>query len=87
MHTEQSVCATETGIDQRKLQITKSLKIIKFLINFYIRISEKANDVIQGNVDVEDKKVQLYSECILKKFNVVSINNKIIFNYTINNIE
>lgn len=56
----------------------KNLKIIKFLINFFIRILEKANDVNQGNVDVEDKKVQLYSECILKKFNIVSINNKII---------
>ncbi|XP_016916883.1 uncharacterized protein LOC108000784 [Apis cerana] len=51
LHTEQSVCATETGIDQ-----------------------QKANDVIQGNVDVEDKKVQLYSECILKKFNVLDKN-------------
>ncbi|PBC30240.1 General odorant-binding6d [Apis cerana cerana] len=35
---------------------------------------QKANDVIQGNVDVEDKKVQLYSECILKKFNVLDKN-------------
>ncbi|XP_006609102.1 uncharacterized protein LOC102674156 [Apis dorsata] len=51
LHTEQSACKTETGIDQ-----------------------QKANDVNQGNVDVEDKKVQLYSECILKKFNILDTN-------------
>lgn len=52
LHTEQSVCKTETGIDQ-----------------------QKANDVIEGNIDVEDKKVQLYCECILKNFNILDKNN------------
>ncbi|XP_031773740.1 uncharacterized protein LOC100867975 [Apis florea] len=32
---------------------------------------QKANDIVQGNVDVEDKKVQLYSECILKSLTLL----------------
>nr|7XYQ_B Chain B, DBL1_03 [synthetic construct] len=36
---------------------------------------QKANDVIEGNIDVEDKKVQLYCECILKQFHILDKNN------------
>lgn len=48
----------------------KNLKIIKFLINFLIRISGKAK-VIQGNVDVEDKNVQVYftkHKCLVNQY-------------------
>ena len=45
------------------------------MINFFIRISEIIDEVYNGNVNVEDENVQSYVECMMKKFNVVSINN------------
>lgn len=52
---------------------------INIIINFFIRNSEKADNVnSEVDFDVEDEKVQLYSKCLIKKFNSVSINNKVI---------
>ncbi|PBC30236.1 hypothetical protein APICC_09870 [Apis cerana cerana] len=43
-------------------------------------IDEQKADNVNSEVDfdVEDEKVQLYSKCLIRKFNSVSINNKVI---------
>lgn len=46
-----------------------------FLIHFFIRISEIINEIYDGNINVDDENVQSYVECMMKKFNIVSINN------------
>lgn len=52
---------------------------INIIINFFILNSEKADNVnSEVDFDVEDEKVQLYSKCLIRKFNSVSINNKVI---------
>lgn len=45
-----------------------------FLIYFF-RISETINEIYDGNINVDDENVQSYVECMMKKFNIVSINN------------
>lgn len=52
--------------------------IIKFLINFFIRTLEKADDVKKGIFDKNDEKLACYIDCMLKKVGFVSINDEII---------
>lgn len=56
--------------------------IIKSLINFFIRILEKADDVKKGIFDKNDEKLACYVDCMLKKVGFVSINddlNRIVY--------
>ncbi|XP_043790657.1 uncharacterized protein LOC122713896 [Apis laboriosa] len=60
------VCVGALTLEELQIGIRATLPVCKIESNID---QQKENDFRDGIVDVEDDKVQLYSKCLMKKFN------------------
>ncbi|XP_012345075.2 LOW QUALITY PROTEIN: uncharacterized protein LOC100871543 [Apis florea] len=68
------VCVGALTLEELKIGLRATLPICKIETGID---EQKENNIRDGIVDVEDEQVQLYSECLIKKFNAYDDDGKL----------